>query len=162
MTVILTSHGDPRRDEIFSRWAAKRIPAVGDAGFGPCRAVGIATGEQATDRLLAVFVFHDYQHKFGTVQLSGAAVDSHWASKSVVRGVLAVPFLQYHCHLVWSAIPHTSERVIRLAMALGFKKEAVLKDRFGRGKHAVIVRMESRDFDRIFFDDEKRAARAAA
>ena len=154
MAVILTG-----RDELFAKWAAKRIHNVGDAGFGPCRAVGIATGKEASDRLLAVFVFHDYQPRFGTVQLSGAAADPHWASRGIIRGILAVPFLQYRCHLVWSAIPHTSERVIRLTKALGFKQEAILKDRFGKGNHAVIVRMESRDYDRRYFrDTEKKAA----
>jgi RimJ/RimL family protein N-acetyltransferase len=153
MATLLTGN-----DEIFAKWCGKRIPNVGEAGFGPCRTVAVATGKEASDRIMAVFVFHDYQPKFGTVQLSGAAIDSHWVSRSTVRGILAVPFLQYRCHLVWSIIPHTSERVIRLAKALGFKQEAILKDRFGRGTHAVIVRLEHRDYEKRYFDDTKQKA----
>lgn len=153
MSVILTG-----RDKIFADWAARRITNVGSAGFGPCVALGVATGEEAHDRLMAVFVFHDYQERFGTVQVSAAAADPHWASRAVVRGVLAVPFLQYRCHLVWSAIPHTSTRVLGLVKALGFKAEATLKDRFGKGTHAVIVRMESREYDRRYFRDTAKAA----
>ena len=40
--------------EKLARWAADRIPHVGDAGFGPCEALGVALG----NRLLAVWVFH--------------------------------------------------------------------------------------------------------
>lgn len=153
MAVIITG-----KDEPLTKWVARRIPAVGDVGFGPSRAVGVATGFDASDRLLAAFVFHDYQAKFGTCQLSGAAADPHWASRSIVRAVLSVPFLQYQCGLVWCACPHTSDRTIRLLKALGFIQEAILKDRFGKGSHAVITRMDRHDYERRYYRDSARKA----
>lgn len=155
MTAII--HG---KDEVFAAWAASRIPHVGSIGFGPCRAVAAATGPNADDNVLAVFVFHDYQAKYGTCQISMASADPRWATRSTIRAVLAVPFLQYKCHLVWCIVPHTAERTLALTKALGFTREAVLKDRFGKGTHAVIVRMESKDYDKRYFDQPMKAKAA--
>lgn len=144
------------RDEMFGRWAASRIDNIKSVEkFGQFRALGVATGNTTEDRLMAVVIFHDYQQDYETCQLSFAAVDPRWASKQTVRALLSVPFLQYKCHKVWAAIPHTSERVLGLAKVLGFKREATLADHFGRGSHAVICRMYERTYNKIYWKPEQ-------
>lgn len=154
MAVIVTG-----RDEKLAKWVSRRLAGLtGDNGFGPCRAVGVATGFAETDQLLAAFVFHDYQRSYDTCQLSGAAADPRWCSRSTVRGVLAVPFLQYGCNLVWTSTPHTSDRVVRLLKALGFVQEGILRDRYGRGVHAVVTRLDRREYERRYYRDSAKKA----
>lgn len=148
MAAILTG-----RDRLFARWAAKRIPQIGTFDrFGKCVAVGVATGPKANDRLMAVVVFHDYYPEYRHCQLSIAAIDPHWVSRKTVKALLAIPFYQYNCSLVWVAIPHRNERVIRLGKALGFRQEAVLSDRFGEGVHAVVLRIKRNAYERLYWD----------
>lgn len=155
MAVLLSG-----RDAIFAKWAAARIPHIGTPDhFGKCVAIGIATGAEAHDTLMAVTVFHDYFPQFGHCQISMASVDPRWASKATVRALLATPFFQYDLNKVWVAIPHTSDRVIRFVKAIGFTQEAVLKDHYGRGVNCVICRMMRRDYDRLYLKEE--AAKAA-
>lgn len=147
------------KDELFGEWAAKRIPAIGEAkNFGGHVALGVATGFEKTDRLLAVVVFHDFQQKYGTCQISFAAADPRWASKQTIRALLAVPFLQYQCQKTWCAIPHTSERTVKLTKAIGFKQEAVLKDHFGRGTHAIITRMSDGRYKNLYWPQKQAKA----
>lgn len=139
------------RDELLGAWAAKKIPHVGSAEwFGPFRAIGVATGPTPTDRLMAVIVFHAYFPQFKHCQISVAASDPRWASRKTIRDVLAFPFLQYGCNLVWTVTPHTSDRVIRFNKAIGFVAEGTLLDRFGANVHATICRMRRRDYDRLY------------
>lgn len=154
MAVILRGH-----DKTFAKWAAARIPHVKTPEhFGDCVAVGIATGPNAADRLLAVTVFHDYFPQFSHCQISMAAADAHWATRTTIRSVLSVPFHEYGVNKVWVAVPHTSERVIRFVKAIGFTQEAVLKDHYGRGVHCVICRLLTGDYERLYGVSEMKAA----
>lgn len=139
------------RPDILLPWAAKQIPYTGSVeAFGKAVAVGVTTGPAKTDRLMAVVVFYTYDDDAKTCQVSAAAVDPRWASRGTLRGVLAVPFIQYGCNLVWSATPHTADRTIRFIQAVGFTREAVLKSRFGPGLHAVLCRIEARDYEKRY------------
>jgi RimJ/RimL family protein N-acetyltransferase len=154
MAYILTG-----KDDLLTAWAARQIEHIGTpALFGQCVAVGVMTGPHSTDRLMAAIVFHEYQPKFKTCQISVAAADPRWALRGAVRDILAIPFLQYGSNKVWITTPHTNDRIIRLAIALGFVKEATLKDHFGRGSHAVICRMMAKDYERRYLADRQKAA----
>lgn len=124
-------------DELAA-WAAARIPHVGDAGFGPCWAVGVPV----RGKLAAVVVFHDYQPGAGTVQLSMAADDARWIGREVVGRILglafAKPWASGAIRKVWVAIPSTAERVVALNVALGLKTEAKLRHHYAPKVHAVI------------------------
>lgn len=148
------------KDKQLLRWAASMIPNVAEPeNFGPAAAVGVATGLSASDKLMAVVVYHDYMAKYRTCQVSIASADPRWVSRGSIRDLLAVPFVQYRCNLIWSAVPHTSERVIKFAESIGFLKEAVLRDRFGPGTHACILRMRSQDYDDMYVAKNKKAFR---
>lgn len=154
MAVILTG-----KDEMFARWAVKLIPHFdGIERLGKYIAVGVATGKQPQDKLLAVAIYHEYYPQFEHCQISIAAADPRWVSRSTIRGLLSIPFLQYQCNKVWVAVPHTSERVVKLAKALGFTREAVLKDHYGRGTHTVILRMMANEYDRLYWRNSVKQA----
>ena len=130
------------RDEAVAAWVARQIPHVGAHGFGPCRAVAVASGA----RPLAGVVFHDYQPEAGTVQISMAAVSVMWAQRETIRGILAIPFEQYKCFKVWTCIPADNARAIRFNEGIGMKSEATLRHQFGRGRHARIFGMTAPEF----------------
>lgn len=125
------------QDERVAKWVAKQLPHVGDAGFGPCRALAIVNG----DRPLGAIVYHDYQQAAGTVQISMATVSPLWAQPQTIRDLLAVPFDQYRVQKVWTCIPEDNERAIRFNLKIGMVKEAVLGRHFGKRRNAWIFRM---------------------
>lgn len=128
------------KDDLLAKWVASQIPHVSE--FGPSRAIGIMDD----DRILGAIVYHDYQPLYRTCQISMASSSPKWCTKRVVKDILAFPFIQYGCNKVWTATPHTSERVIKFNLALGFRREATLKDHFGPKSHAVICEMHQKYF----------------
>lgn len=153
MASILIGH-----DEMLSAWAAKRIPHVGEAGFGACKAVGVATGFDAADKLLAVVVFHDYHPEYSHCQISVAGADPRWVSKATLRALLSIPFEQYGLWKTFVSMRHKDERTIRFAKAVGFTQEAILKDHYGRGIHAVVCRLLKPDYERIYWKPKQAKA----
>lgn len=76
----------------LARWCAMRIPHVGAAGFGPCQALGVAAGPNEEDEFYAVCVFHEWQERNRTIQLSMAARSPKWASPKIIGQLLSYPF----------------------------------------------------------------------
>jgi RimJ/RimL family protein N-acetyltransferase len=133
-------------DELFANWAASRIPEIAHVGFGNCKTVAVATGTAATDRLLAVIVLHDYDHRHSTCQISIAAQSPLWATRGNIRAILSIPFEQYGCRKVWSVIASTNRRALRLNKGLGFRVEGTLRDQYGRKVHAVVTGMMVKEY----------------
>lgn len=129
-------------DEKLAAWAAKHIPNVGDAGFGPCRTIGIASG----DRLYAVAVYHNYIPRYGVCELSFAAVTPRWATRETLRTVLGIPFDQYGCRKIYVTIEISNERALKCIQGFGFSKEATLRHHFGHKRHAVVLSMMAHEY----------------
>ena len=89
-------------DEPLARWACDRIPW---ADYGPTmRAVGVSAGPEASDRLLAVCVYHNYippkqidgKTWFGICEISFAADSPAWASRLCARNWVHVTTTPVH------------------------------------------------------------------
>lgn len=137
-------------DAQVAAWVAERIPHVRGGSFGPCVAIGV--GSEAAGRLYAGIVYHEYNAKAGTVQLSMAAESPLWATRNTIRALLSVPFEQFKCFKVWTATPHHGSRALKVNEHIGFKREATLAHHFGQGVHAIICRMLAPDYVRRFKD----------
>lgn len=124
-------------DAEVAAWVASRIPHVGEAGFGPCAAIGVASD----DRLLAGVVYHDWQAAHGTVQLSMAAATPMWARRENIAGLLHYPFRQLGAFKAWTCIPADNVPALKVNAHVGFRREAILAHHFGRKRHAVIMRL---------------------
>ena len=135
-------------DRALAAWAAKRIPHVGEAGFGPCTAIGIASGPDSDDKLLGVCVFHDAQEQAGTIQLSMVATTPKWATRPVISALLYYPFVQLGANKVWTATPIHNVRALRFNKGIGFRQDGVLREHFGKGEHAVICSMLRKEYMR--------------
>lgn len=130
--------------EIIKPWVQDLIPHVDD--FGPCEAIGVVEN----DKLIAGIVYHDFQPKFGTVQLSMAAINPRWAKKQNIKDLLSIPFEQFDCYKVWTATPLDNAKALKINAHIGFKREAVLSSMFGKNRHGVIMRMLAPDFYKLF------------
>ena len=126
----------------LSLWAGERIPAVGDLGFGECQAAGVLR----RGALAAAVIFHEWQPRARTLQLSMAADTPQWATRDVIRGLFRYAFCDAGAHKLWTAMPAANERAIRFNLGVGFKREATLRHHFGPGAHAVICSMLEREW----------------
>jgi len=134
------------RDAEIAEWVAWRIPHVRGMSFGPCTAIGVASG----GNLIAGVVYHDWCPQFSTVQISIAASSPLWARRETIYALLHYPFRQAGAFKAWCAIPIDQKRTLKANSHIGFKREGVLAHHFGRGRHAVITRMLDPDFKRQY------------
>jgi RimJ/RimL family protein N-acetyltransferase len=135
-------------DRAVGEWVAEQIPHIGSVdGLGPFVALGVQSDEGA---LLAGCVFHGYVPAYGTCELTFAAATPRWATRSVVRQLLAIPFEQYGCHRVTCVTPTTNARAARLLTGLGFVKEGAHVGAFGPRINAFSFRLLRRDYKRLF------------
>lgn len=137
------------RNDRITEWVAERIPAAAGIGFGPSHSIGVVI----EGRVASGVVFHDWQPRQGTIQLSIAAENPRWASRANIRAILSYPFDQIGAIKVWAVIPHTNERVVRFAKALGFKQEGMLRHQFGVGIHAVFVGLMANEYYKQYRKD---------
>ncbi|HYE38596.1 MAG TPA: hypothetical protein VEB23_01610 [Ramlibacter sp.] len=131
------------QDERVAGWVARQLPHVGEAGFGPCRAVAVV----CDGRPLGAIVYHDWQKMHGTCQISMATVSPLWAKPDTIRDLLAIPFVQYGCRKVWTCIPADNERAIRFNEGIGMVCEAKLRHQFGPKRAAWIFGMMRAEYD---------------
>jgi RimJ/RimL family protein N-acetyltransferase len=145
-------------DEALAGWAASRIRHMA-SGFGLSRAIGVATGLSAEDKLLAVIVYHDFivgKDDYKTCQISIAASSPHWARRGVIYALLSVPFEQYGVNKLWSVMASDNPRVLRFNQGIGFKREGVLRQHFGSNVHAVVSGMMAKEFKNLYQDPIKK------
>lgn len=149
MSVLLT---DRRLSPELAEWAAARMNHVGDVGFGPCWAVGIAL----RGKLAAVVVYSEFQPRCGTVQVSLASDTPRWANRHTLGRVLGLAFEQnwgreaVRIEKVWTSTPSTLPRVVEFNVGIGFTREAVLRHHYGRGKHAIITSMMRTEYAKLY------------
>lgn len=149
---MIILHGHSER---LAAIAAGMIPYM-DRGFGPCQAVGVATGEGHTDTLEAICVYHEFQPQHKTCMISFAAFSPKWAQRGIIRALLSVPFKQYGVKKLWAITGKSNYRCQKLLKGIGFKQEAVLAHHLGQGEHAVVFRLFDQEFSKRY---EKKVAK---
>ncbi len=132
-------------DEFISKWVSDLIPHADD--FGPCVTIGVTNDKE---ELIAGIVYNSYQPKYGTIELSMAAVSPMWAKKEIIAELLRYPFEQLGCYKVYTVTPAENEKALKVNAHIGFKREAILASHFGKNRHAVIMRMLLPDYLRLF------------
>jgi len=140
-------------DEQLARWACERIPW---ASYSPnMRAVGVADGDGPDARLLAVCIYHNYipiqqvggKPWYGLCEVGFASATPRWATRSTIRSLMSIPFLQYDCRKVVAIVPSTNEPAIRLLEGIGAKQEGPLRHHFAKGVHACVFGMMRWEFE---------------
>jgi len=126
---LLFSH-----DEEVAAFVASLIPGM-DRGFGNNKAIGILDKDGL---LIAGLVYHNWQPEFGTIELTGAAINRRWMTRDVIQFMYDYPFLVCKCQLL---IQNNSIR------------NAHLNEQLRRGGFCEyhIPRLKGRDEDGIMF-----------
>jgi RimJ/RimL family protein N-acetyltransferase len=132
--------------ELVAQWVLERIPDV--QTFGKCEAIGV--GNADTGRLYAGVVYHDYQAAFETINMSIASISPMFATRGTVRALLHYPFEQLGCNLVAAVARSTNAKSIKFLARVGFKRDGILRHRFGQGVHAVTFSMTRNEFRKIY------------
>lgn len=140
-------------DEQLARWACDRIPWA-DYNSG-MRAVGVADGADASAKLLAVCIYHNFiptkmingEPWYGLCEISFAAASPRWATRRTISNLLKIPFLQYNCRKVVTVIPSSNTRAIEFNKGIGLKWEGSLRHHYARGVHAQIHGMMRSEFE---------------
>ncbi|MCA3704249.1 MAG: GNAT family N-acetyltransferase [Methylobacterium sp.] len=138
---LLFGHSD-----LVAQWVLEKIPDV--QTFGKCEAIGV--GNADTGRLYAGVVFHDYQPHFETISVSIAAVNPMWATRQTIKALLHYPFEQIGVNLVTAIMRSTNARSLKTNEAIGFKRDGILRHRFGQGVHAVTASMTRNEFRKLY------------
>lgn len=134
------------KNAAVAKWVAKRIPFIGDRGFGACVAIGV---EDSKGNALCGVVYHDWQPQFATMAFSIAAESPRWAHREIIRQLFAYPFEEVGIEKLWTATPSGNKAALRLCKGVGMTQEATLYRHFGK-ENAVINRMMRRDYQRIY------------
>lgn len=122
-------------DELVKNWIIDRIDYV--HRLTSYVAIGVFSG----DRVIAGVAYHGYQPEYGTIQMSMAAVSPMWAKKSVIKRLLQYPFEQLSCYKVMIDIKINNVKALKTFKSIGFEREAVLTDVYGKGQHGAILQM---------------------
>lgn len=145
-------------DENIAQWVCEHLPQYEARGFGAFSAIGVVS---ESGEPLAGVVFNEYKPQFRTMQITMVATSPRWATRNIVRSILAYPFLQVGVNKVWTATPHTNERALRFNKGIGFTQEATLAYQFGKS-HAVICRLLRKDYLRLYEVDHGQQIKLAA
>lgn len=74
-------------DDRVAEWVAAHIDSC-SRGFGECRSAGVVKD----GKIIGGVVYHNWCPEFETIELSAAAIDRRWLTRSVVHDLLAYPF----------------------------------------------------------------------
>ena len=152
-------------DKELSEWAAGQIPHMAGHAFGPCRSIGVFSGNDPADasaKIQAVAVFHDYLPPVNTMQISMAARSFMWARKDIIRALLHYAFEQQEVYLLWTATPHRHEKALKVNEHIGFKRDGVLRHRYGPKNHAVMMSMTKHEYARAWKNELRQVSTASA
>lgn len=140
-------------DNELAAWAASRIPHMHGGTFGACRSIGVMRGEDAADMsapMQAVVVYHTFMEREQTCQMSVACRTPMWARRDILAALFSYPFEQLGVNLVWAAVPHLNEKTIAFNEHVGFKRDGVLRHRFGWKNHAVVMSMTKYEYAKVW------------
>ena len=126
--------------------APLEVPDFGSGYVG----IGILN---ATGGLIGGVVYHDHRPRWGTVQLSGAAVTPKAASTRHAFEIISFGFGQLGVQKIWTQSGRSNTRALRLLKWAGFRQEAVLAHEYG-DEHCVRMRLLRKEWDR----GERKAA----
>ena len=130
-------------DKAVAEFVAERAP-LERPDFGPCIGIGVLDDMGC---LLGGVCYHNFKDRYGTAEISAAAVSPLAFSPGIVREVLSFPFLRLAgINRIWAQTSIRNQRVQKLLKGVGFHPEAVLNSHYGAGHHARLYRLLRSDW----------------
>ncbi len=113
-------------DEYLAAWVGALMPTP-HTSFAPCTAIG----SEVDGKLAGAVVYHDYQPGCRSIQMSLAAVNKRWLSKTAIKTYFWYPFEQLKCERVTVIVASKNKPSRSLAEGVGFLQEGVVRKGFG-------------------------------
>ena len=124
----------PGHSAAVNEWVAGRI-GVPVTQFGQGESVGVVRGGQCVAGIV-LSNFRKMEHG-NAVELSVAANDVRWCSRSIIRGVFGYLFEHLQCVRVDAVVARNNRRARRFVERLGFKMEGVGRRAYDGKQDAV-------------------------
>ena len=141
------------RDEELIRWACERIGYAKPERFAVgCNAIGVTDAEGV---VRAAAIYSGYDGDFHDIEISFAMDPGFYLSRSAISMLLRYPFGQLKCKRVTAATPLRATSTRQFLEKLGFKREGVLRRRFGTDD-AAVYGILAKEWDRSVFNIERR------
>ena len=123
----------PFWDARVAAWVARRIPGC-ERGFGECQALGV----EHKGEIVAGLVFHNWEPESGVIEISAAATDPRWMTRTVIRTALDYAFSQAGCQMVVARQAVTNLAPRKAWKALGAKEYIIPRLR-GRNEAGSLI-----------------------
>lgn len=140
------------QDEALIRWACEKIGYVRAERFAGCHAIGVVDDQGV---LGAVAIYSGYDGDFNDIEISFAMRPGFYLSRAAISMFLRYPFGQLKCQRVTAATPLKATSTRQFLEKLGFKREGVLRRRFGTDD-AVVYGILAKEWARSVFNTERR------
>jgi RimJ/RimL family protein N-acetyltransferase len=120
------------RNEMVAPFVAANIPHC-QRGFGTkIMTLGVVDGS----RLIGGLVYHNHDPEAAIIEISGAAIDPRWLTRTTLRLMHYYPFVDCGCQQVIMRVSADNERLLRQLAALGYEF-TILRRLFGRHRDGV-------------------------
>jgi RimJ/RimL family protein N-acetyltransferase len=122
-------------DETVAHFVAQLIPVMGGREFAPAsKAIGVIDED---GRLIAGLVYHNWDERAGTIEMSGAALPGkYWLTRETLKRIYQYPFLQMGCQMVIMRVAEDNV-VLRTLKQLGYAFVRIER-LLGRNKDGIV------------------------
>ena len=145
-------------DAAVAAFVAERLEAP--RGFGECRGLAVIN---ATRRMVAGLVFHNWEPVAGVIEVSAAADDPAWATRDVLRTAFGYAFGTAGCQLVVARTHENNGRVRRLWRSFGADEYVIPRLRGRTASEAIMtVTQEAWHASRFMRSEDGQGKRANA
>lgn len=120
----------PFWDEKVADWVGARLEG-GERGFGECKAMGVAHGFET----VAGVVFHNWCPESGVIEISCAAENPRWMTRTVMNEAMSYAFS--FCQMVVARIHQDNTTARKLWRGLGASEFIIPRMRGRRAAEAI-------------------------
>jgi RimJ/RimL family protein N-acetyltransferase len=131
-------------DDRLAEWIANRIPGM---SANDLRRHAATVGIVLKGELIAAMACGGKER--GNVEITFAADSPKWATRETIAKLMRWPFVQLDCHRVTTRIAASNHRAIRFNEGIGFKREGVIREGWGRGRRCDPTRAFERRSARV-------------
>ena len=128
-------------NDVVARFVAAHIPHC-ERGFGDrIMTLGVVDGS----RLIGGLVYHNHDPEAAVIEISGAAIDPRWLTRTTLRLMHYYPFVDCKCQQAIMRVPAENARLLRQLAALGYEF-TTLRRLFGRRRDGVYAALTEEEW----------------
>jgi|RhiMethySRZTD1v2_1073278.scaffolds.fasta_scaffold22571_4 RimJ/RimL family protein N-acetyltransferase len=129
------------RDEEIAALVAKLVSGQ-EPNYGRCKTIGVTDDK---GNFLGGVVLYHYDPASGSIEMTGAALDSSWLSRKTLNRIGDYVFDECGCQLLRVDVREDNERVLRILAGVGFSFTRVAR-LGGRNLDGVICTLTDDDW----------------